>query len=189
MDHLFFDGWEQLLRTLAVGVLAYGSLIVLLRVSGKRTLSKMNAFDLIVTIALGSTLATILLNEEVSLAQGLVAFGLLIGLQFAVTWLSVRSHRVRRLVTGEPQMLLYGGAFIPSALRASRVTEDEVVAAIRAAGSGDRASVLAVILETDASFSVVEHPSGPIAAPTLARVSGHPVAARPPAPQAEDRGV
>jgi uncharacterized membrane protein YcaP (DUF421 family) len=50
-------------------------------VSGKRTLSKLDAFDLIVTVALGSTLATVLLSRDVALAEGIVAFALLVGLQ------------------------------------------------------------------------------------------------------------
>ncbi len=87
---MFFGSWYSLLRILVVGVLAYVALIVLLRVTGKRTLSKMNAFDLVVTVALGSTLATVLLSKDVALADGVVAFALLIGLQFIITWLSVR---------------------------------------------------------------------------------------------------
>ncbi|WP_231362619.1 hypothetical protein [Thioalkalivibrio sp. ALMg9] len=67
---MFFGGWDGLLRTLVVGVLAYVALIVFLRLSGKRTLSKMNAFDLVVTVALGSTLATVLLAKDVALAEG-----------------------------------------------------------------------------------------------------------------------
>ena len=74
---MYFNGWESLLRTLVVGVLAYVSLVVFLRISGKRTLSKMNAFDLIVTVALGSTLATVLLSKDVALAEGALAFALL----------------------------------------------------------------------------------------------------------------
>ena len=58
---MLFKGWEILGQTVIVGVLAYVALISLLRISGKRTLSTMNAFDLIVTVALGSTFATILL--------------------------------------------------------------------------------------------------------------------------------
>jgi uncharacterized membrane protein YcaP (DUF421 family) len=95
---MFFDTWWGLARIIVVGVLAYAALVLLLRVSGKRTLSKMNAFDLIVTVALGSTLATVLLSKDVSLAEGALAFALLIGLQFTVTWLSVRSLAVRRVV-------------------------------------------------------------------------------------------
>jgi len=152
---VFFSGTQSLVRTLVVGVLAYVTLVAFLRLSGKRTLSKMNAFDLVVTVALGSTLATILLTKDVALADGALAFALLIGLQFAVTWSSVRVPWVRQLVTGEPLMLVHGGELIPSALRRARVTENEVHAAIRAAGLGSLAGVQAVVLETDGSFSVV----------------------------------
>ncbi|RZJ88157.1 MAG: DUF421 domain-containing protein, partial [Hymenobacter sp.] len=83
MEKIFFTSWESLVRTLVISLLAYVGLIVMLRISGKRTLSKMNAFDLIVTVALGSTLATVLLSKSVALADGLLAFALLIGLQFS----------------------------------------------------------------------------------------------------------
>jgi uncharacterized membrane protein YcaP (DUF421 family) len=160
MEWMFFSGWEGLLRTLVVGVLAYVTLVLFLRISGKRTLSKMNAFDLIVTVALGSTLATVLLSKDVPLAEGALAFALLIGLQFVVTWSSVRARWVRRLVTGEPLMLLYRGEFLPGALRRARVTEDDVRAAIRAAGLGSLEEAEAVVLETDGSFSVVQSGTG-----------------------------
>ncbi|NYS62025.1 DUF421 domain-containing protein [Vreelandella salicampi] len=152
---MLFSGWDSLFRTLVVGVLAYVALVVFLRMSGKRTLSKMNAFDLVVTVALGSTLATILLAKDVALAEGLLAFALLIGLQFAVTWSSVRVRWVRRLATGEPQMLLYCGKFLSAPLVKARVTEDEIRAAVRSTGIDSLEKVRAVVLETDGSFSVV----------------------------------
>ena len=157
---MFFSGWDSLFRTLVVGVLAYVALVVFLRVSGKRTLSKMNAFDLVVTVALGSILATVLLARDVALVDGLAAFALLIGLQFTVTWSSVRVRWVRRLATGEPLMLLYGGEFLPAALRQARVTEDELRAAVRAAGFGSLDQVRAVVLETDGSFSIIRPAEG-----------------------------
>jgi uncharacterized membrane protein YcaP (DUF421 family) len=157
---MLFSGWDNLLRTLVVGVVAYVALVVFLRVSGKRTLSKMNAFDLIVTVALGSTLATVLLTKDVALAEGALAFALLIGLQFVVTWSSVRVRWVRRLATGEPLMLLYRGEFLPEALRHARVTEDEVRAAVRSAGIDSLSKVQAVVLETNGSFSVVRPDEG-----------------------------
>ena len=156
MDSIFFNGWENLFRTLVIGLLAYGVLVLFLRLSGNRTLSKMNAFDLIVTVALGSTLATILLSKDVALAEGALALGLLIFLQFAITWLSVRKRWVKRLVTGEPLMLLYRGEFLTKALREARVTHDEVRAAIRSNGLGCVSEAHAVILETDGSLSVVK---------------------------------
>ena len=134
MEMVFFSGWESLARTLVVGLLAYTVLIVFLRISGNRTLSKMNAFDLIVTVALGSTLATVLLSKDVALAEGALALGLLISLQFIITWLSVRVSWVKRLVTGEPILLLYDGELLQASLRKARVTQDEVRSAGRRSG-------------------------------------------------------
>jgi len=152
---MFVNGWWALVRTAVVGALAYAGLVAFLRVSGKRTLSKMNAFDLVVTVALGSTLATITLSRDVSLVQGLLALGLLIGLQFAITWSSLRWRWIRTAVTGEPSVLFHHGRFVEGALRRARVTEDEVRAAIRGGGFGTAEEVDAVVLETDGSFSVV----------------------------------
>ena len=115
----------------------------------------MNAFDFVVTVALGSTLATVLLNKGVALADGVLAFSVLIGLQYLITWSSVRVRWVRQLVTGEPLMLLYRGEFLPKAMRQARVTEDEVRAAVRGAGLALLHDVEAVVIETDGSFSVV----------------------------------
>jgi len=156
LSRMFFQDWAGLIRTALVGVLAYLALVVVLRVSGKRTLSKMNAFDLVVTVALGSTLATILLSEDVALAEGLVAFALLIGMQFMIAWLSVRSATISRLVKAEPRLLVYQGKLLYNALRAERVVEAEVLAAVRQQGIASLEAVEAVVLETDGSFSVVQ---------------------------------
>lgn len=162
MEQAFFSNWTSIARTLVVGVAAYGGLVVLLRVSGKRTLTKMNAFDLVVTVALGSTLATVLLTKSVALADGLVAFALLIFLQYGITWLSVRSPLVSRLVKSEPTLLVYDGHFLPGALRAERVTEEEILAELRAQGLASVAEAAAVILETGGDLSVLKQTtSGP----------------------------
>ena len=152
---MFFDGLPGLVRVLVVGVLAYAALIVWLRLSGKRTLSKWNAFDLVITVSLGSTLATVLLSKDVALLEGVVAFGLLVMLQFAITWLAARHDGVRRLVKAQPTLLLSDGRFLHAALRAQRVTESEVRAAVRGAGIMALEDVGAVVLETDGSFSVM----------------------------------
>jgi uncharacterized membrane protein YcaP (DUF421 family) len=156
---MFFDGWPALGRTLVLGVLAYASLVLLLRASGKRTLSKMNAFDFVVTVALGSTLATALLSSEVSLARALTAFAVLIGLQLAITWLSVRSAAVRTLVKAEPSLLVYRGELMRAAMKRERVTEDEVHAALREQGIADLSGVEAMVLETNSDLSVVQRPA------------------------------
>lgn len=156
---VFFGSGSDLVRILVVGVLAYVALVVLLRITGKRTLSKMNAFDLVVTVALGSTLATTLLSHDVALAEGVLAFAVLIYLQYAVTWTSVRSQRFQSWVKAEPRLIYHEGTFLEAALRRERVTHDEVLAAIRQHGAGDPSRVKSVVLETDGSMSVIVEPA------------------------------
>ena len=157
---------------LVIGTLAYAALVLLLRVTGKRTLSKMNAFDLVVTVALGSTLATVLLSKDVALTEGVLAFVLLILLQFAITWLSVRSERVQALVKAEPRLLLHHGRLLHGALRRERMTEEEVRAAVRSQGIASLNEVAAVVLETDGSISVLRRAEEGRAS-ALANVAGH----------------
>jgi uncharacterized membrane protein YcaP (DUF421 family) len=155
MKEMFFGGWLPILRTVLVGSLAYVALIVTLRASGKRTLAKLNAFDLVVTVALGSVLASILLSADVALAEGITAFLTLVGLQYAVAWGSVRSRRLARLVRSEPTLLVRRGEILHDALRRARVTEAELRTVIRASPHPDPDDVVAVILESDGSFSVI----------------------------------
>lgn len=155
IESLFGNG-AALLHTLVIGFLSYFILIFLLRISGKRTLSKWNAFDFIVTIAFGSILATMLLSENTSLLQGVLGFGLLTLFQFLITWLSVRSGIIQSLIKAEPCLLLYQGEFQRDALKRERVAEGEVLAAIRANGCASIEKIAAVVLETDGSFSVIE---------------------------------
>lgn len=158
---MFFDNGFEILRVIIVGCCAYSSLIVLLRISGKRTLSKMNAFDLVVTVALGSILATVLLSSDVAFGEGITAFIVLIALQYAIAWLSVRSSTVRRFVKSEPALLFYQGQFLRSTLIRERVTENEIYAAIRAQGIAAVENVEAVVLETDGSFTVISRTQQP----------------------------
>ncbi|HZJ11151.1 MAG TPA: YetF domain-containing protein [Methyloceanibacter sp.] len=153
---MFFDDWFGLLRVLVVGTLAYAALIALLRVSGKRSLSKMNAFDLVVTVALGSTFAAVILDNSIPLAEGVLALALLIGLQFIITWASVRFGPVRRLIKSEPTLLVRDGLYLDDAMRSQRVTRDEVQAAMRDSGTADLTSVACVVLETDGSLTVIQ---------------------------------
>ena len=157
---MFFSGWSAIVRILIVGVLSYGALVLMLRVSGNRTLSKMHAYDLVVTVALGSVLASVILSKDVALAEGLTAFALLIGLQVLITWLTVRSPAIGDLVKADPVLLFYQGRFIRGQMRRSRVVEDEVRAVTRQQGIASLDDVEAVVLESDGTFSVVQRSAG-----------------------------
>lgn len=152
---MFFDNLQGLLRVVAISALAYAWLILVLRVVGKRALAKLNAFDLVVTVALGSTLATVLLTKDVAFLEGALAFCMLALLQWLVARFSVASSRFGELVRSKPRLLLEAGRYRDDAMSQERVTVAEVDAAIRKAGFGRVEDVAAVILETDGEMSVI----------------------------------
>ncbi|WP_206352186.1 DUF421 domain-containing protein [Tautonia rosea] len=158
MVNWVFQGWEGPLRVLVVGSAAYLALIVLMRITGPRTLSKMNAFDFVVTVAIGSTLATVLLSKEVALIDGVVALALLIMLQWLITWLATRSEQVTRLIKAEPVLLVRDGQMLRQSMDRSRVIEADILQAVRQQGNGSIRDVSALVLETDGSFSVISKP-------------------------------
>ena len=154
----FFDGWDSVARVAACAPVVYALVIAGVRVSGKRSTSQMNNFDWIVTVAIGSVVGSAMVLEDVAVVTAVVAVGILLGLQYAVTSATSRWAWAQGAVQATPTVLLYRGAFQDAALRAERVTEQEVMAAIREAGLAGSDAVHAVVLETDASLSVVPTP-------------------------------
>ena len=155
IQSIFYDGWSGVARVAIIAAFAYAGLIVVLRLSGKRALSKLNAFDFVVTVALGSTLAAILLNKDVDWVEGMAAFAMLIGLQWVVAYLSVHWGFLRRLVRSEPRVLVRQGELLSDAMRKERITRSEIDAVIRRQGLGSLSSVAWLVIETDGSYSVI----------------------------------
>lgn len=151
---MWFDTWRDIARVLLVGAAAYVFLVATLRVSGKRTLAKLNAFDLVVTVAVGSTLATILLNADVSFTEGVAALALLAVLQYVAAKLS-RWSIGHAVLTSRPSVLMTDGNIDHDALRRERISVDEIRQAVRSSGHGDLGGVAAVVLESDGSLSVI----------------------------------
>lgn len=152
---MFFDGLHDILRVFVMALLTYAGMVLILRISGKRTLGKFDAFDFVITVGLGSTLATIILTEDVTLLEGLVAVTMLVLLQYAVSRLSRASQRFHEAVRSTPVLLVDNGRYLEKALTAERVARHEIDAALRKAGIGRIDDVAAVVLETDGTLSVI----------------------------------
>jgi len=153
-----FDGWGGILRILVITPAAYGALVVVLRVSGKRTLAKLNAFDLVVTVAIGSTMASIITSKNLALVEGLVALCLLVVLQFVVTAASVRWPWVNRVVKSDPALLVREGRTLPAPMRRERITGDELLAAARQVGCERLEDIRAIYLESDGTLTAMAGP-------------------------------
>lgn len=152
---MLFNNWNAVAHILFVGLGSYIGVVAMLRISGKRTLSKMNAFDFVITVALGSTLAGSMTNTSVSLVDALLSFALLVGLQFVVTWIAVRSQSMHNLITAAPTLLYYNGEFYEEELLKRRIPKEGIRARMRTNGLMNLASVEAIVLETDGAISII----------------------------------
>lgn len=159
-SRLIFSGFDVILRTLFMGIMAYAAIVIIVRVSGKRSLSQLNAFDFIVTVAIGSVLASTIINKDVTIVQGITAFLVLIILQFIISKLAVHSKKFSKYIKSKPVLLFYNNEFRYENMKKERVVENEIKQAIRSNGNGDMSDVNAVILETDGSISIINKKSG-----------------------------
>jgi uncharacterized membrane protein YcaP (DUF421 family) len=152
---MWLADWSVVVRILLVGSAAYVSLVVLLRVSGKRTLGKLNAFDFVVTVAFGSVLATAVLDPDTAWVSAVSAMAVLVGAQFVVAQVTTWLPRGRWFVNASPTLVVRDGEVLEDQLRRVRLTHGELAQALRAQGQGSVSSVAAVVLEPDGSLSVV----------------------------------
>ena len=144
-----------ILRIAITAVIVYVVVVVLLRIAGKRTLADMNAFDFVVNVALGSILATTIVSGSTPLLEGVTALVVLVALQSLIAYLAVRFKTVSAAIKSEPTLVVHRGVMLPAALREARLTEADVLQAVRSAGEASLGSVHAVVLESNGELSVI----------------------------------
>ena len=152
---LIYDGLAGVGRAAGSAVLMYAAVIAMIRISGKRTTSQLNNFDWVVTVAMGSIVASPILLDNVTIVESLTGLVVLMGLQMAVTRLSVTHDGFESLVKPSPTLIAYEGALMSDAMRRERISRAEVMAAVRGAGLASLSDAGAVILESDANLSVL----------------------------------
>ena len=151
---LLFDGWYNIGRAAGLASLGFVALIAILRVSGKRTLSKLNVFDFVFVVAVGSLFAASIVEKDVTLLEGLAAITALVVFQALLAELAARSDAFEKLINGEPALLFSRGRFLRRTMIRERITEEEVRAAIRQQGVERIEDVDAVVLENDGTLTV-----------------------------------
>ena len=148
----------DLLVVVLTAVGTYAALVVFTRLVGLRSFSKMSSYDFAMTVAIGSTVASVILSPGTPLLRGVVALASLYALQFAVGWVRARSRLVEHVVDNTPLLLMAGAEMIEANLLASRVNREDVWAKLREANVLDPAQVRAVVLETTGDISVLHGP-------------------------------
>ncbi|MFB0612352.1 DUF421 domain-containing protein [Aurantiacibacter poecillastricola] len=151
----WFNSFDRL-TSVAIGAVVFYILIVAMtRVTGKRTTSQMNNFDWMVTVAVGSLAASGILLKDVSIADAALGIAIMFALQWATSWLVLRSDVFSKLIKAEPRMLLHKGELQKDAMRAERISEAEIYNALRQKGHLSLDDANWVILENDGKFSII----------------------------------
>lgn len=140
----------------ALGAVAmYVTTVVGVRLAGRRTIAQLSAFDLVITVALGSLVANTAVSEDPSYVQGATALITLLSLQVGIGWLRKRIPLLRRLVVFAPEVVVRDGVTqLPTGLMTSQLTEDELASRLRQQGVFDRSGLAVVILEPTGQVSV-----------------------------------
>jgi uncharacterized membrane protein YcaP (DUF421 family) len=141
----------------------YLTVLGLARWSGVRSFAEMSTFDIAVTIAIGSLLASSILSREPPLLHGIVAAASLYGLQLCVSRLRCASERWRRTVDNGPILLMGpGGEVLWENMRIARITEDDLRCQLRKANIIDPARIEAVVMEGTGNVHVLHgHDAAP----------------------------
>jgi uncharacterized membrane protein YcaP (DUF421 family) len=155
MKELFFKDWESVGHIALCAITAYFVLFLFIRISGKRTLSKLTAFDFVVTITLGSTLSSMILTK-VTIVEGATALAIIILLQYLLAWTAKESKVLEKLINSSPTLVFYQGKFLKEAMDKEVLTEEEVYAEIRKFRMLNVNDVEAVVMELNGELTVIK---------------------------------
>lgn len=154
--NLIFNDWQTIIRIALSGVVIYFLLIIFINLYGKRSISNLSMHDYVVTIAMGSIVATTIISKDASILDGLVGILILLSLQFLVTFLSRNDSRFFRVMNSAPKVLFLEGEFIEKNMKSNRFTRDEIYSVIREQGQTTSDQIYAVVIESNGALSVIK---------------------------------
>ena len=147
---------SALVWIVADAFLMLAAIILVVRLAGLRSFAKMSSFDFAVTVACGSLLASVVLNEDVSFLDGILAVATLLLAQVVVALGRMYLPPFKAAVDNSPLLLMDGSTILDANLAAGRVTRDDLIAKLREANVMNFSQVRAVVLETTGDISVLQ---------------------------------
>lgn len=140
--------------------LVFALLWFVLRVSGKRQVTQLSAFELILLVTLGDLISQTVLQEDLSLTGGALAVATFTLLSILLSWVTWRFARTRKVIEGEPAILIKDGHVDDAMLRYERLPIDDLLAAAREHGVRDLSEIELMVLEPDGTFSLFTRAKG-----------------------------
>jgi len=145
--------WEFVLRAVVV----YVAILVMVRMSGKRTVGQFTPFDMVLLVLLGTAVQNSLIGEDVSLVGGLILAATLIALNYLVGWITARSALADRVVEGVPVVLAKAGQRFDQVLKRQLVNAADFDEALRDAGCTQISDVWLALLETNGQITIIKN--------------------------------
>jgi uncharacterized membrane protein YcaP (DUF421 family) len=136
-------------------VFLYVFVVFLMRVTGRRELSTLSAIDLVLLIILGDAIQQGLTQDDYSVTGAVIAVSTIAALQVGASYVSFRSRRARRVLEGEPIVIIEDGKLIDRNLKRERLTEDEIAEEMRTQQIASVEDVEWGILESSGSMSFI----------------------------------
>ncbi|WP_420458790.1 DUF421 domain-containing protein [Neolewinella sp.] len=147
--------WGTVLETAATVFIIYSIIVLFVRLAGLRTFAKMSSFDFASTVAMGSILATVVMNSDTSILKGAVALAAIMLFQQIFAGLKLRVPAIEDLTQNSPTLLMDGTEFLHDNMRRTGVNRSDIVAKLREANVIELSEVKAVVLETTGDISVL----------------------------------
>ncbi len=157
MSGTFFPGSHVLLQIVLRTGLIYLLVLLGVRLSGKREVGQMTPFDLTLLLLLSNSVQNAMTGPDTSLAGGAVAACTLLILNYLVAEVSGGNRRFRRLIQGQPTLLIHDGKTIESHMAKEHVSVDELHRALREHGISNIDQTALAVLEVDGSISCIKY--------------------------------
>ena len=136
-------------------IILYIAVLISLRVMGKGEIAEMNAFDLVITLLIAEVAAIPMQDNEIPLLYGVASITGLVFMQIIISFITLRSRKIRFMLNGVPTLLIDKGTIDYKALKRERITLDELLEQLRINGYFNLNDIQYVILETDGNLSIV----------------------------------
>ncbi len=154
MGHLWIPDipvWEKILRSVVV----YLFILIALRFTGKRQVGQLTPFDLVVLLILANVVQNAIIGNDNSLGGGLLGAAVVLAMNWAVVAATYRFKSLRRLMAGEPTLLVHNGKIFHDRMEREHITIDDLNAALRKSGTGGMEKVRYAVLEENGQISVI----------------------------------
>jgi len=154
MEHLWMPDipvWEKILRSAVI----YLFILLAFRFTGKRQVGQLTPFDLVVLLIISNVVQNAVIGNDNSLGGGMIGAVTILALNWIVVEISYRFKPARRLLEGQPALLIHNGKILQETLKNERITLEDLQAALRRSGVAEVGQVRYAVLEENGQISVI----------------------------------